>query len=132
MSMETQTFSYSYSYDEETFRGKYATRVEALNAAGKNSYDGRIPEGATIWTGRNEPPPHARDVMPSADDLIEQVQERVGEEYGECYQDFLDLTAEQKAEVQRRLDDLADYIQSIDAPRFYLIDDVQPVVVPEG
>jgi Tfp pilus assembly PilM family ATPase len=130
MSMDTETFS--YSYDEETFRGKYATRQEAINAAGKNSYDGCLSEGTTIWIGRNEKPPHARDVMISADDLIEQVQERVGEDYGECSQEFLDLTAEQKAEVQRRLDDLADYIQSIDPPEFYLIEDVQPFVVPEA
>ena len=128
--MDTRT--YSYSYDEETFYGAHATREEAINAAGKNSADGCLAEGATIWIGRNEPPPHAREVMIGADDFLENIQERVGEEYGECSQDFLDLDAEQKAEVQRRLDDIADYIQSIDPPTFYLIQNVKPFVVPEA
>ncbi|UPG86811.1 hypothetical protein L2Y94_05505 [Luteibacter aegosomatis] len=128
--MDTRTFS--YSYDEETFHGKYASREEAINAAAKNSYDGCLAEGTTIWIGRNEPPPHVRDLMIGADDFVEYIAERVGEEYGECSQDFLDVDAEQKAEIQRRLDDIADYIQLIDAPTFYLIQDVEPFVVPEG
>jgi hypothetical protein len=128
--MDTRTFS--YSYDEETFRGDYATREEAINAAVKNSYDGFLAKGTRIWIGRNEAPPHARDVMIGADDFLEYIQERVGEDYGECSEDFLNLDAAQKAEVQRRLDDIADYIQSIDPPTFYLIQDVEPYVVPEA
>lgn len=124
----SQNELYGYSFDQEVFHGKYASREEAASAAiSENDAEA----GAKFWTGKNDDPPHASAFIQDADDLLDYMAQRAYDEYDEQADDWPgDYTPEQRTEVDRLLGNLADYIQSIDPPKFYLIGEVQEHVVP--
>lgn len=127
--METESFS--YSYDNQRFHGEHASREEAIEEA----YAERcgLAPGTMIYTGRRHAPPHPSEFLPDPDDIIDTMACRASDNYGECAEDWLSfLNDEQKAKLQPHLDAIAEMIKEIDPPTFWLIEDIEPYVVPEA
>lgn len=84
---------YSYSADEEIFRGEFSTREAALEEARDGQND------MTVWTGVCEAI-HVRRYMPDGDDLIERMVEQAYDDCGEASESWLDsVSKEQRAEL---------------------------------
>lgn len=124
--MDTETFSYSLS--GERYTGEFNTREEAIEEA----HAGGLEPGTVIYTGRNGPKPHARDFLPSIDDVLDGMGSDAFQNYDEGADDWpAKPTEEQEAKLQEGLNALADLLQSFDPPTFYNVDDIQPYTVPE-
>lgn len=123
------TNEFSYGIDGETFScDTYPTRELALAEA----LDSADP-GETVYTGRHEEPPTASEFMPDADRIIEIVSMNAFEEFEEFADDWPRvITDEHKAQIQSHLDAIADLIQSIHAPKFFRVVDIEPHLVPEA
>lgn len=92
---------YGYSTNEEMFSGECMTRQEAVEECIlENDY---LNEGDTFWTAEQE----AIDLqshIPNAEQILEDLEESIGDEAGEVSEDFLnDVTQEQTNELDQAI-----------------------------
>lgn len=109
------TSSECWSSDEENFR--YDSLGELLDAE-------EIDVGQTVYVGEQSDASAYGFV--DADDIIEQFNERAYDEFGECAEDWPDVTKEAKAELNAYL---AAWIERHSPQRFYRVVNVKKYTV---
>lgn len=84
---------YSYSTDEEAFRGEFSTREEALSEGA----DGLT--GITVWTGKCVPV-NIKKYLPDACEILERMAESAYEDAGDVAESWIDdVSKEQRNEL---------------------------------
>ncbi len=88
-------YFYAHDRDQEQWNGPFSTRAEAIAAA--------TAEGHSFFLDTAHQP-DALDMVPSADDIIEDIGEYAVDTHGECAEDFPDVSDEAKAELAALLE----------------------------
>jgi hypothetical protein len=109
-------------YSEDQHGNEATTEAEAIACA--ISYAAFCSEeglklGDFIWIGPKIP--HTVKEFISAEDLIEQANERAGDECGECVEDWPAISMEKMAELARLL---SDFIETNAPCRFWTVEEI--------
>lgn len=126
--MANERWGYADSRDAESWSGVCLTREQAI-AKGREHYsflNGRGYDGFWIHSGHLVP---LEAVMPDVDDIIETMGERAYDEAGEVAEEYPDVTAEAKAELEELL---RGWCEKYARPTFWVADGVAEFISGEA